>query len=275
MAPTRKLRPRIPPGSRLVSTPTPRAGPPDRPARSAILAAENVVRTHARASAPKTDGRKQRWRTHKIARRAELIDGTLAAIRRHGAAIGMDEIAADIGVSKTVLYRYFADKGDLIRTTTDRYVETTLAPRVYAAIAEGTSEYELVRSAIAAYVETVAADPEVYLFVMGSGGAELDAVSETQRMFAGVVAAALIHRMHERQIDAAGATPWSYAIIGAIQLATHWWITDRSLTAERLIDYLTMMVWGAIEGIARDGGSAERFAARAHGLPELGVEAAE
>ena len=44
---------------------------------------------------------------------------------------------------------------------------------------------------------------------------------------------------------------------------------------QALIDYLTMMVWGAIEGIARDGGSAERFAARAHGLPELGVEAAE
>lgn len=44
----------------------------------------------------------------------------------------MDEIASEIGVSKTVLYRYFADKSDLTNATMARYVETTLAPpRIY------------------------------------------------------------------------------------------------------------------------------------------------
>lgn len=61
----------------------------------------------------KTDGRKRRWHQHKVERRNELVDGTIEAIRRHGRFLSMDEIAAEIGVSKTVLYRYFVDKNDL------------------------------------------------------------------------------------------------------------------------------------------------------------------
>ena len=61
----------------------------------------------------KTDGRKKRWHRHKVERRNELVDGTLEAIRRRGSNVSMDEIAAEIGVSKTVLYRYFVDKNDL------------------------------------------------------------------------------------------------------------------------------------------------------------------
>ena len=84
----------------------------------------------------KQDGRKRRWHEHKIARREELVDGTIAAIRARGHDIGMDEIASEIGVSKTVLYRYFTDKNDLTSATMMRYVETILAPRIYAAVAE-------------------------------------------------------------------------------------------------------------------------------------------
>ena len=53
--------------------------------------------------AVKTDGRKRRWHQHKVERRNELVDGTLEAIRRIGSNVSMDEIAAEIGVSKTVL----------------------------------------------------------------------------------------------------------------------------------------------------------------------------
>ncbi|HEY9305881.1 MAG TPA: TetR/AcrR family transcriptional regulator, partial [Mycobacterium sp.] len=56
-----------------------------------------------RASAVKTDGRKRRWHQHKVERRNELIDGTIEAIRRRGRFVSMDEIASEIGVSKTVL----------------------------------------------------------------------------------------------------------------------------------------------------------------------------
>lgn len=217
--------------------------------------------------ADKPDGRKRRWREHKIARREELVDGTLAAIRERGREIGMDEIANEIGISKTVLYRYFNDKNDLTNATLERYVETTLAPRIYEAIGAQLDEYNLTRQVVTAYVETVAADPEVYLYVMSSSsGPNRDVVAESERMIAELLAAVLAERLRRLEMDFGGSLPWAYGIVGSVQLATHWWISNKSMSATDLIDYLTMMVWGGIHGVADAGGSPEKFNSVDHPL---------
>ncbi|HET8992618.1 MAG TPA: TetR/AcrR family transcriptional regulator [Rhodococcus sp. (in: high G+C Gram-positive bacteria)] len=215
----------------------------------------------------KQDGRKRRWHEHKIARREELVEGTINAIRTRGHDIGMDEIAAEIGVSKTVLYRYFTDKNDLTTATMMRYVETVLAPRIYSAVSEDLDEYDLTRVAISTYVETVAEDPEVYLYVMSnSSSASRDVVADSERMIAELVSAVLGERLRLLEMDSGGSVPWAYGIVGAIQLATHWWISNKSMTAEDLVDYLTMMVWGGMTGIAGAGGSPARFKSQPHPL---------
>ncbi|HKI41226.1 MAG TPA: helix-turn-helix domain-containing protein, partial [Mycobacterium sp.] len=76
------------------------------------------------AATVKMDGRKRRWHQHKVERRNELVDGTIIAIRRYGRFLSMDEIAAAIGVSKTVLYRYFVDKNDLTTAVLMRFAQT-------------------------------------------------------------------------------------------------------------------------------------------------------
>ena len=91
----------------------------------------------------KTDGRKRRWHRHKVERRTELVDGALDAIRRRGRDVSMDEIAADIGVSKTVLYRYFVDKNDLTTAVMMRFAQTTLIPSLAAALATDLDGFEL------------------------------------------------------------------------------------------------------------------------------------
>ncbi|OZF04618.1 MULTISPECIES: TetR/AcrR family transcriptional regulator [Nocardiaceae] len=215
----------------------------------------------------KPDGRKRRWRDHKIARREELVDGTLAAIRLRGREIGMDEIASEIGISKTVLYRYFTDKADLTNATMTRYVETTLAPRIYFAISEELDEYHLTRAVIAAYVETVATDPEVYLYVMANNaGSNRDVVAESERMIAELLATVLGERLRQREMDSGGSVPFAFAIVGAVQLATHWWISNKSMSMEDLIDYLSMMTWGGIHGVAMADGSPAKFNAQPHPL---------
>jgi AcrR family transcriptional regulator len=54
-----------------------------------------------------------RWDEHRITRKRELIEHALRAIRKHGAAVGMEEIAAQAGTSKTVIYRHFGDRAGL------------------------------------------------------------------------------------------------------------------------------------------------------------------
>src|SRR5690349_22665903 len=130
------------------------------------------------------DGRKRRWHQHKVDRRNELVDGTIDAIRRLGGALSMDEIAAEIGVSKTVLYRYFSDKNDLVNAAMQRFIEITLMPRVYVAISLDADEYQLVPSALAEYVGAVDVDPEVYRFIMGTGSGDPSSLADFERLFA-------------------------------------------------------------------------------------------
>ncbi|WP_280339775.1 TetR/AcrR family transcriptional regulator [Nocardia neocaledoniensis] len=216
------------------------------------------------------DGRKRRWRQHKIDRREELVDGTLNAIRARGSQAGMDEIATEIGVSKTVLYRYFADKNDLVHATMQRFIETTLLPRVYGAINLDADEYQLVRAAMTEYVGTVDDDPEVYRFIMSNSAGDKSSLAEFERLFAEVVTAVLVDRAGAKGVRTDGAMLWSYVLVGGIQLATHWWTTtDKAMPRQDVIDYLTMMAWSAIEGVARAGGSPEYFSAQPHALPDI------
>ncbi len=218
----------------------------------------------------KPDGRKRRWRDHKIARREELVDGTIQAIRKRGHTAGMDDIAAEIGVSKTVLYRYFSDKNDLTSATLTRFVDTVITPRIYAAIGEEALEFELVQRAIGAYVDIIDEDTEIYMYVMGGSGASTSIVAESERMIAEMLSVVLRERAVGVGVDAQGAVPWSYALVGAIQLAVHWWISNKSMPRENFVSFLVMMTWGGVEGIARAGGSPVAFADQSHELPTPG-----
>lgn len=217
----------------------------------------------------KVDGRKRRWQEHKIARRVQLVDGTISAVRKHGPNIGMEEIAADIGFSKTVMYRYFVDKADLVSATMERYVQTVLAPRVYAAVAGNHSEYEMTRGAIAAYVETVDSEPELYGYIMNGrgGGVGNSAVAESERMIADMVVLVLNDRLREMGLPTVGAQPWAYAAVGAVQLATDWWIANKQVPVDVLLNALTMQIWTSIDGIVRAGADPTAFAAAPHELP--------
>ncbi|MGH3556907.1 MAG: TetR/AcrR family transcriptional regulator [Mycobacterium sp.] len=221
-----------------------------------------------RAGTIKTDGRKRRWHQHKVERRNELIDGTLEAIRRRGQYVSMDEIAGEIGVSKTVLYRYFVDKNDLTTAVMMRFTQITLIPNMAAALSSNLDGYDLTREITRVYVETVAAEPEPYRFVMANNSAGKNkVVADSERIIARMLAVMLRRRMHEEGMDVGGVEPWAYMIVGGVQLATHSWLLDPRMSADQLIDYLTMLNWSALCGIAEVAGSLEKFRGQPHPSP--------
>jgi AcrR family transcriptional regulator len=215
----------------------------------------------------KMDGRKRRWHTHKVERRNELVDGTIDAIRRRGRFISMDEIAAEIGVSKTVLYRYFVDKNDLTTAVMMRFTQTTLIPNMAAALSSSLDGIDLTREVIRVYVETVAAEPEPYRFVMANSSASNKVIADSERIIARMLAVMMRRRMQQAGMDTGGAEPWSYLIVGGVQLATHSWMSDPKITSDELIDYLTMLSWSALCGIVEVGGSLEKFREEPHPSP--------
>ena len=163
--------------------------------------------------AVKTDGRKRRWHQHKVERRNELVDGTLEAIRRRGSNVSMDEIAAEIGVSKTVLYRYFVDKNDLTTAVMMRFAQTTLIPNMAAALSSDLDGFDLTREIIRVYVETVASEPEPYQFVMVNNSASKSkAVANSEQIIARMLGVMLRRRMAEVGMDTGGATTFQNSL---------------------------------------------------------------
>ena len=218
----------------------------------------------------KTDGRKRRWHQHKVERRNELVDGTLEAIRTRGSNVSMDEIAAEIGVSKTVLYRYFVDKNDLTTAVMMRFAQTTLIPNMAAALSSNLDGFDLTREIIRVYVETVAAEPEPYRFVMANSSASKSKViASSEQIIARMLAVMLRRRMAEVGMDTHGVEPWAFLIVGGVQLATHSWMSHPRMTSDELIDYLTMLSWNALCGIVEVGGSLEKFREGPHPSPIL------
>jgi AcrR family transcriptional regulator len=220
------------------------------------------------AGTVKTDGRKRRWHQHKVDRRNELIDGTIDAIRRRGQYVSMDEIAGEIGVSKTVLYRYFVDKNDLTTAVTMRFAQITLIPNMAKALSSNLDGFDLTREIIRVYVETVASEPEPYRFAMANNSAGKNkVVADSERIIARMLAVMLRRRMRPAGMDVGGVEPWAYMIVGGVQLATHSWLLDPRSSTDELIDYLTMLSWSALCGIVEVGGSLEKFRSQPHPSP--------
>ena len=193
-----------------------------------------IVAQQTPPGAVKTDGRKRRWHQHKVERRNELVDGTLVAIRQRGSNVSMDEIAAEIGVSKTVLYRYFVDKNDLTTAVMMRFAQTTLIPNMAAALSSNLHGYELTREVIRVYVETVAAEPEPYRFVMANNSASKNKViANSEEIIARMLAVMLRRRMVDVGMDTGGVEPWAYHTVGGVQLATHSWMSHPRMSSRR------------------------------------------
>ncbi|MDX6274425.1 MAG: hypothetical protein QOJ92_1635 [Frankiales bacterium] len=193
------------------------------------------------------DRRSDRWREHREARRAELIAGVIAAVRERGAGIGMDDIAAASGVAKPVYYRYFADKADL-HSAVGEVIADGVVTAVVEALFQHREPHAILRAGIAAYIQTIEADPELYRFVLHQprSGRSGTAV-EDYASVVGVRASQIIaEQLRQAGLDTGPAEPWGFGVVGLVRTAVDRWLEHPVMTREALVDYLTQLLWGGL-----------------------------
>jgi AcrR family transcriptional regulator len=203
------------------------------------------------------DARRERWRAHREARREEFVDATIRALTKHGPEVGMDEIAAEAGVTKPVLYRHFTDKSDLYLAVGQRGTDLLMNRLKPALIDEGTP-YERIYRAVDSYLATIEEFPELYHFVVRRSftdkPVETDIATEDKRIIANTLARLLGDYLRAFDMDSGGAEPWAHAAVGMVQSAGDWWLERQSMTRQSLSDYLTKIIWFAVDGLLRSGG---------------------
>ena len=82
------------------------------------------------------DARRDRWSDHRARRRREFVDAALRVLEVQGPDLPMEAVAAEAGVTKPVLYRYFQDKSALVDALGERGSEILL-DRLLPAIQAG------------------------------------------------------------------------------------------------------------------------------------------
>lgn len=207
-----------------------------------------------------TDGRSTRWDEHRQRRREELVDATLRAIRQHGAAVGMDDIAAAAATSKTVFYRHFTDRAGLYAAVAAR-VDALILRDVTAALGgtdlgaaggpDGAAPRRLIAAAIDSYLQLVERDPEVYRFVVGAplldrptGG---DPAGPVTSHIAEQMAAVLAPALAAAGRDTTAAAVWGPGLVGMVRAAADQWLaTPDPMPRERLAEHLTDLAWGGL-----------------------------
>jgi AcrR family transcriptional regulator len=198
------------------------------------------------------DRRDSRWDEHRRARRQELVEAALTAVGRHGAGVGMDEIAATAGTSKTAVYRHFADRGELHTAVCARVAEQ-LTGTLRAAIQSSDDPRRMLAAAIDAYLAFLEADPEVYRFVVHTrpaGPGDGDPLTTLSDLVGDQAATVVGDALRRVGADQRPAAPWGHGVVGLVRSAADWWLrADRPMPRGDLAAHLTDLAWAGLSGV--------------------------
>jgi AcrR family transcriptional regulator len=184
-------------------------------------------------------------------RREELLDAAERVIRAQGPDVGMNDIAADIGLTKPAVYRSLGDKAEL-SAALGRRVAARLAGQLADAFGGPGELRQIVVAAIDVFCTFVDEETNLYRFIVhGSVGTRHTGMQDKPMVtrlgaeISGALAVAL---------DRAGADPeladtWAYAILGAVFAATEHWRRRRHIPREQFVEQLAALVAPALENL--------------------------
>ncbi|MFI6941939.1 TetR/AcrR family transcriptional regulator [Streptomyces sp. NPDC050418] len=185
-------------------------------------------------------------------RREQILTAATRAFAGGGfTATGLDEVAAEAGITKVLLYRHFESKADLYRAVLDR---------ACTRIAEGVGSDDFDDDAIPALVRAASADPDAFRLLFRHAARE----PEFRELVDSLSAASteVAQRNLARLLPEGPWLNWAAGIVPAftIEAVIHW-LDAGQPDPDRAADHIARAVHGIIEA-ARPLRSPDLCAAR-------------
>lgn len=203
----------------------------------------DAVATTSEAGEVDTHRSKARASRRPPGRRDELLGAALEVVRRAGAGASMDQMAAEAGITKPVLYRYFGDRDGLIAAMADRFSEDLVA-RLDAAFAAADNDDvgALIRAAIDGYLSFIEDDPALYGFLIHSAPLGSEAVVAVFDRVARSVARVMAEVFETLGLDKRPIITWAYGVVGTVHLAGARWVRRPDASRDELVGDLVALV---------------------------------
>src|SRR5919198_857389 len=188
-------------------------------------------------------------------RRRRIVDAAREVFARSGyEGASVEELAAQAGVTKPILYRHFAGKRDLYLAVLEDHL-ADLIRRLWVGLSASSDPRERLRVSIQSYFDYVDERPDGYRLLVEAGtrmdpdtrerlGSGWDTLAEG-------VAGMVSDILRASGLDPAGAPVYARGLVGMAQGVADWWIRTRRLPKEALADYLLALTWRGFDGLPR------------------------
>jgi AcrR family transcriptional regulator len=178
-----------------------------------------------------------------------------------GADLSVQRVADEAGLVRTVIYRHFDGKPDLVRAV-QAHVVATLRDALDFEIGMDRSLQQVINAAVGTYVSWADQNPTLYAIiereVADGKPSELSRGIDhlAQRILAMVRLGADMMEMEIRGVDYATLETVAYGIIGQIRGTVGHWVgsSPRQPAASELATILSRSLWFQIAGQAKDVG---------------------
>jgi AcrR family transcriptional regulator len=189
----------------------------------------------------------RRWGSD--ARRAELLTAARRVVARRGAAASMDELAAEAGITKPVLYRYFGDRSGLYRALAEEWQDEMLTSLIARITAPGAPNERRARSRalLVTFVEHVDREPGLFSTLAN----ESSLVHELTPSM--VLRSAQLFGSGPdgtRPLDPEAlerALPVLIGTFGFLVRTMSWWLTDRRHSVDEITDIMLSALYPGLD----------------------------
>jgi AcrR family transcriptional regulator len=195
-----------------------------------------------------TEASPPRSRLPRAEREQQVLDIAHARFAAHGyAAVTMEDVAADAGVTKPLLYAYFGNKERLYLACMERAGDAMVAT-VTEAVGAADGPADALRRGLRAFFSFVDEDRDAWrvLFdeTLPAGGEIAKRVAEYRERMLGFIAQTLLTRLPEarRARYATEIEAISTALLGAAEALGRWWLRTGAIPAAEAAELLIATV---------------------------------
>jgi AcrR family transcriptional regulator len=195
---------------------------------------------------------RRRSRMSSAARREQLIEVGRSAFAEKGfEATSVEEIAANAGVSKPVVYEHFGGKEGLYAVIVDREMRILL-DKVASALTAGHAR-ELLEQAALALLDYIEQDTDGFRILVRDS--PVATATGTFASLIGDIASQVEHLLaaefKARGYDTKFAPMYSQMLVGMVGTTGQWWLDERKPSKEQVAAHLVNLAWNGLAGIEK------------------------
>lgn len=178
-------------------------------------------------------------------RRAQLVAAAVEVFHgRDPDEVSVEEVAEAAGVSRSLLYAYFGDRGGLVAEV---YLHSLrdLDAELAKALDDGLTDEAQLRRIVRRYLVFARDNEPTWTLINRAGRMAHPAVQKARE--------ARLDRIAERWGDPATARFVAQSVLGLLDAGARYWIDHRDRGLERATAMLVTLIWAGIAGLRAEG----------------------